>query len=38
MSGETSKITAEHRLPGDPDKAELLAQIVRVDQAGECGA
>ena len=30
--------TAENRLPGDPDKATLLAQIIRVDQAGEYGA
>jgi ubiquinone biosynthesis monooxygenase Coq7 len=30
--------TAENRLPGDPDKATLLDQIIRVDQAGEYGA
>jgi ubiquinone biosynthesis monooxygenase Coq7 len=30
--------TAEDRLPGDPDREELIAQIVRVDQAGEYGA
>lgn len=33
-----SKITAEDRLPGDPDKATLIDQIIRVDQAGEYGA
>src|SRR5205823_83205 len=32
------KITGENRLPGDPDKAALLEQIIRVDQAGEYGA
>lgn len=31
-------MTAAARLPGDPDKATLLAEIVRVDQAGEYGA
>lgn len=31
-------ITAADRLPGDPSKDELLAQIIRVDQAGEYGA
>ena len=30
--------TAGDRLPGDPDKATLLAQMIRVDQAGEFGA
>jgi len=30
--------TAQNRLPGDPDKNELIAQIIRVDQAGEYGA
>lgn len=30
--------TAEDRLPGDPDREALLAEIVRVDQAGEYGA
>ncbi len=33
-----SKITAEDRLPGDPDKAALIDQIIRVNQAGEYGA
>ncbi len=33
-----SKLTAEDRLPGDPDKATLIDQIIRVDQAGEYGA
>ena len=32
------RVTAAERLPGDPDKTELLAQIIRVDQAGEYGA
>ncbi len=31
-------ITAEKRLPGDADKETLLAQIIRVDHAGEYGA
>jgi ubiquinone biosynthesis monooxygenase Coq7 len=30
--------TAADRLPGDPDRETLLAQIIRVDQAGEYGA
>jgi ubiquinone biosynthesis monooxygenase Coq7 len=30
--------TAVERLPGDPDREELLAQIIRVNQAGEFGA
>jgi ubiquinone biosynthesis monooxygenase Coq7 len=30
--------TGDTSLPGDPDREELLAQIVRVDQAGEYGA
>jgi ubiquinone biosynthesis monooxygenase Coq7 len=33
-----SKVTAADRLPGDPDKATLLEEIIRVDQAGEYGA
>lgn len=32
------KVTAENRLPGDPDRATLIEQIIRVDQAGEYGA
>jgi ubiquinone biosynthesis monooxygenase Coq7 len=32
------RVTAEDRLPGDPSREELLAQIIRVDQAGEYGA
>lgn len=35
---EIPQVTAANRLPGDPDKATLLAEIVRVDQAGEYGA
>ena len=38
MDKSASKVTADNRLPGDPDKATLLAQIIRVDQAGEYGA
>jgi ubiquinone biosynthesis monooxygenase Coq7 len=34
----TVKTTGGDRLPGDPDKATLLDQIIRVDQAGEYGA
>ena len=34
----TGRVTAADRLPGDPDKETLLAEIVRVDQAGEYGA
>ncbi len=33
-----AKLTAENRLPGDPDKETLIEQIIRVDQAGEYGA
>lgn len=33
-----SKVTADDRLPGDPDKKTLIDQIIRVDQAGEYGA
>jgi len=35
---ERARNTGDDALPGDPDRAELLAQIVRVDQAGEYGA
>lgn len=35
---EAPRITGESRLPGDPDRETLLAEIVRVDQAGEYGA
>ena len=31
-------LTAEGRLPGDPDKAEIIDRIIRVDHAGEYGA
>lgn len=30
--------TAGHRIPGDPDKDQLIARMLRVDQAGELGA
>jgi ubiquinone biosynthesis monooxygenase Coq7 len=33
-----NKTTGETRLPGDPTVAEMIARIVRVDQAGEYGA
>lgn len=32
------KETAADRLPGDPDKAQLIEQILRVNHAGEYGA
>ncbi|MBT5415772.1 MAG: demethoxyubiquinone hydroxylase family protein, partial [Rhodospirillaceae bacterium] len=32
------RITAEDALPGDPDRDELVARMIRVDQAGEYGA
>ena len=32
------KITGEGRLPGDPDRDEQIARIIRVDHAGEYGA
>ena len=35
MSG---KMTAENRLPGDPDHRALVERFLRVDQAGEYGA
>ncbi len=38
MDRAPTKVTAENQLPGDPDKATLLAEIIRVDQAGEYGA
>ena len=33
-----TRFTAEDRLPGDPDREETVARIIRVDQAGEYGA
>ncbi len=35
-SGPT--LTAQDRLPGDPDRETLIGQMIRVDQAGEYGA
>jgi len=35
---EAKTVTAGGRLPGDPDKDTLIAQIIRVNQAGEYGA
>jgi 3-demethoxyubiquinol 3-hydroxylase len=32
------KITGENSLPGDPSREELIARMIRVDQAGEYGA
>ena len=32
------KITGEDSLPGDPSREELIARMIRVDQAGEYGA
>jgi len=37
-SSKRKSKTAEGALPGEPEKAETLARIVRVDQAGEYGA
>jgi 3-demethoxyubiquinol 3-hydroxylase len=34
----TDKPTLTDRLPGDPSREEMLARILRVDQAGEYGA
>lgn len=33
-----NKMTAENRLPGDPDKEALIHSMIRVNQAGEYGA
>ena len=33
-----ARVTAAGRLPGDPDRETLLAEIMRVNQAGEYGA
>lgn len=33
-----TRSTAEDRLPGDPDREETVARMIRVDQAGEYGA
>ena len=35
---DSSRVTAADRLPGDPDRAEAVARMIRVDQAGEYGA
>lgn len=32
------KITGDDLMPGDPSRQELLARMIRVDQAGETGA
>jgi len=32
------KLTGEDSLPGDPSREELIARMIRVDQAGEYGA
>lgn len=34
----TARRTGDDRLPGDPDREEMLARMIRVDQAGEFGA
>ena len=34
----SERLTADDRLPGDPDRAETVARMIRVDQAGEYGA
>jgi ubiquinone biosynthesis monooxygenase Coq7 len=38
VDARMTKLTADDRLPGDPDKKTLVDQIIRVDQAGEYGA
>ncbi len=38
QDAEWVRRTAEHRLPGDPTREELIARIIRVDHAGEYGA
>jgi len=35
---ERPRITGEDALPGDPSREELIARMIRVDQAGEYGA
>jgi len=35
---ERPRLTGEGRMPGDPSRQELLARMLRVDQAGEYGA
>jgi len=35
---ERPMVTGEDALPGDPSREELLARMIRVDQAGEYGA
>jgi ubiquinone biosynthesis monooxygenase Coq7 len=37
-SARRSKHTSDHPLPGDPDREEIVARMIRVDQAGEYGA
>lgn len=37
MTQQTT-VTAANRMPGDPSRDEVLARILRVDQAGELGA
>lgn len=37
-SGMRPRATAADALPGDPDREELVARMIRVDQAGEYGA
>ncbi|MSO74157.1 MAG: demethoxyubiquinone hydroxylase family protein [Alphaproteobacteria bacterium] len=39
-NGQTTRpsITGERRLPGDPRPEEMVARVIRVDQAGEYGA
>ena len=32
------RVTAEDRMPGDPEREEIVARMIRVDQAGEYGA
>ncbi|MDH3597215.1 MAG: demethoxyubiquinone hydroxylase family protein [Rhodospirillales bacterium] len=37
-TGPRHEPTGEPRLPGDPDREDLVARMIRVDQAGEYGA
>jgi len=34
----TGSVTGDRLMPGDPTRTDFLAQIIRVDQAGEYGA
>ncbi|MEQ8696921.1 MAG: demethoxyubiquinone hydroxylase family protein [Bauldia litoralis] len=38
MTGRAPRRTGDTLLPGDPDRAELVERMIRVNQAGEFGA